>query len=140
LPDSGCGISLGASILEVPALCVGGVFSYASLLSFLLLLFFAINQISKLVLINSFFLFLMLVGLEGVFYRSTFGSAEYQGNGAEQNYLMRHDILGYAPIPNTTTAIKKNVASEVIYSVKYTIDASGLRISPESSMGYNECV
>jgi hypothetical protein len=44
--------------------------------------------------------------------------------------IQRHDVLGYAPIKNQTVFWKRYHLNELIFEVSYTIDASGLRISP----------
>jgi hypothetical protein len=48
---------------------------------------------------------------------------------------LRHEILGYAPLPNTRPHHIKYYKDELIFDVVYTIDANGLRKSPPYEPG-----
>jgi len=51
----------------------------------------------------------------------------------------QHDFLGYAPVKNSKAVLSRFYDDKLIYSVVYTIDSNGLRISPpykgENDMG-----
>lgn len=45
-------------------------------------------------------------------------------------YTVAHGVLGYAPRPGTEAVSRKVVDGKLVYDVRYTIDAAGLRIGP----------
>jgi hypothetical protein len=44
--------------------------------------------------------------------------------------IRMHEILGYAPRKNSSTAHRRYFRNELLFNVAYTIDADGLRVSP----------
>lgn len=89
----------------------------------------------KAIWVNLAFCFFIIVVVEG------YALWTLSSNNANQASTIRgetelsqvDEVLGYAPIANKTTRIKRKDGAEAPYDVVYTIDSDGLRRSPAAS-------
>jgi hypothetical protein len=58
-------------------------------------------------------------------------AASVQTTELSPGYYRSHDVLGFAPSPNSRSTGTRVNGRDTVYSVTYTIDGDGLRVGPE---------
>lgn len=99
------------------------------LLLCIIFLLFSRNTIAKNILFNLSVLIIAL-GASEVYAYITFSNNPIIQGSYTQDYFTSNDILGYGPVKGKRVNAKKVYDKKIIYDVTYTIDKSGLRISP----------
>jgi hypothetical protein len=85
----------------------------------------------KVVLVNLAAALLALSGYEAYLWQREIRSDPTRLQGTyTTEYFMGDDLLGYGPAKAQTATSEKYYNDDLIYSVRYTIDETGLRISP----------
>ena len=83
------------------------------------------------------FLMLLFLVLEAIWS----GGPDVRAEGsAIADYVVPHDVLGYAPAPGHETTYRRYVGDALVYDVTYSIDESGLRVSPPATDPDAPCV
>jgi hypothetical protein len=76
---------------------------------------------------------LAVAGLETYLGITDIHSARRQENHTGISYIVPHDVLGYAPLPEASAAVAEYYGDEVVYEVSYQFDARGLRVTPPAA-------
>ena len=95
----------------------------------------------KVVLVNLAAALLALTGYEAYLWQREIRSDPTRWLGTyTTEYFMGDDLLGYGPAKAKTAVSEKYYNDDLIYSVRYTIDEAGLRVSPATVKPELGCV
>lgn len=88
---------------------------------------------AKMALVHAAAVVAALTIMESIFaFRESATSLENYQQVNSNNFVVRHPIFGFAPRPNDTRNVKKYFRGTLLYDTDYTIDESGLRMSPQA--------